>query len=57
MEHDTMQLKHAQMAVQNDLEKSKIALLRLEMFKERETIKKNHPNVTDEFLNTHFPYP
>lgn len=40
MEKDTTRLKHEQMQVQNVLERNKIALLRLEMFKERQLIKK-----------------
>ena len=57
MERDTMKLKHQHMETQNSLERSKIALLRLEMFKERQEIKKNNPEVTDDYLNSQFPYP
>ena len=57
MEQDTMRLKHEHTQVQNNLERNKIALLWLEMFKERQVIKKNHPDVTDDYLNNHFPYP
>ena len=50
MEMDGMMIKHQQ-------EKSRLVLLRLEMFKERQAIKKEYPEVTDEFLETNFPYP
>ena len=57
MERDTIKLKHEHMQVQATLERSKIALLRLEMFKAREEIKKNNSAVTDDYLNSLFPYP
>ena len=57
MERDTMKLRHEQLLVQNNLERSKLALLRLEMFKTRQDIKKASPDVTDEYLNIHCPYP
>lgn len=56
MEKNTMKLKHQTMETQNNLEKSKIVLVRLEMFEKRENIKKTNPLVTEEYLNTHFPY-
>ena len=57
MEKDTIKLRHEHMMTQNNLERSKIALLRLEMFKERQEIKKKYPEVTEEMLNEQFPYP
>ena len=57
MERDTMKLKHEQMVVQNRLERSKLALLKLEIFKARQEIKKVNPDVTDDYLNNHFPFP
>ena len=57
MERDNMELKKEHISVQTNLEKSKIILLRLEMFKKRQEIKKEYSEVTDEFLNEHFPYP
>ena len=50
MEKDNMELK-------KELEKSKIVLLRLEMFKKRQEIKKEYTEVTEEYLDEHFPYP
>ena len=57
MERDTIKLTHEKIKIQNNLERNKITLLRLEMFKERQTNKKLDPNVTDEYLNIHFPFP
>lgn len=57
MERDTMKLKHEQLLVQNTLERSKLALLRLEIFKARLEIKKANPDVTDDYLNIHCPFP
>ena len=57
MERDTMKLRHEQMLVQNSLERSKLALLKLEIFKARQEIKKLNPDVTDDYLNNHFPFP
>ena len=51
IEKDTLQIKHETMIAQNSLEKSKIMLLRLEMFKEQQVIKKNNPDVMDDYLN------
>ena len=57
MEKDNMLMRKDQMLVQTNLEKSRLVLLRLEMFKTREGIKKDYPNITEEYLNTTFPYP
>ena len=57
MERATMMLKKEQITAQTSLERSRVVLLKLEIFERREGIKKKHPNVTEEYLNTHFPYP
>ena len=57
MERSTLHMRKEQISAQTCLEKSRIVLLKLEMFKTREGIKKEYPNVTDEYLNTHFAYP
>lgn len=57
METDTIRIKNENLKVQNNVERTKLVLLKLEMFKEREVIKKNNPNITDDYLNSHFPYP
>ena len=57
MEKVNMLMRKDQMLVQTNLEKSRIILLKLEMLKAREGIKKEFPNVTEEYLNTTFPYP
>ena len=57
MDRATIVMRKEQMSVQTCLERSKVVLLKLEMFKTREGIKKEYPNVTEEYLNTHFPYP
>ena len=46
-----------QLIAQTSVEKSRIVIMRMEMFKSRQSIKKEYPDVTDEYLNTHFPYP
>ena len=56
MEKHTMKLKHEQMIVQNNLERSKLSLMRMEMFKERMAIKKANPEVSEDYLDEHFPY-
>ena len=52
-----MALKEKQILVQTSLEQSRISLIRLEMFQARQKIQKDYPNVTEEYLNTNFPYP
>ena len=43
--------------IKQQQEKSRLVLLRLEMFKERQSIKKEYPEITDDFLEANFPYP
>ena len=57
MDKTAMVMKSEQVSVQTCLEKSRVVLLKLEIFKAREEIKKQLPHVTEEYLNTHFPYP
>ena len=57
MEQRTTRIKNETLIIQNNLERSKITLMKLEMFKEREVIKKNNPDITDDYLNKLFPYP
>ena len=57
MEESSTRIKNETLIIQKNLEKSKIVLLKLEMFKEREAIKKNNPDITDDYLNNLFPYP
>ena len=57
MEESSTRIKNETLIIQRNLEKSKIVLLKLEMFKEREAVKKNNPNITDDYLNNLFPYP
>ena len=57
MDRDNMNMKMQQIMAQTSVEKSRMVLLRLDIFKSREGIKKEYPEVTEEYLNTHFPYP
>ena len=57
MEKDSMLIRVEQITAQTNVEKNRNLLLRLEIFKERQTIKKEFPDVTDEYLNENFPYP
>ena len=57
MERDTMVMQEEQISVQTNLKKSRIVLLHLEMFKQRQDIKKEYPDVTEEYLNENLPYP
>ena len=57
MERNTMKLTHQNMIIKNNLEKSRIVLLRLEMFKNRQSIKLADPSVDDDYLNKYFPFP
>ena len=51
MEKDSMLIRVEQITAQTNVEKNRNLLLRLEIFKERQTIKKEFPDVTDEYLN------
>ena len=57
MEKRTLMLKHDNMIIQKQAEQSKIVLLRLEIYQVRQKIKKDDPNVTEEYLDIKFPYP
>ena len=57
MEKDTIRLRHENLELQNNSERSKLVLLRLEMFKQRQEIKNNNSDITEEYLNNLFPYP
>ena len=57
MDRDNMSMKRQHISAQTKLENSKIVLLRLEMFKERQRIKRENPGLTEEYLDEHFPYP
>ena len=57
MEKDSLYMKQEQIMIQTNLEKGKVVLQRMELFKQRQSIKKDYPEVTEEYLNEHFPYP
>ena len=57
MKREQIMAQKEQIQAQTNLEKSHIVLLKMDMFKSRQAIKKDYPDVTDEYLNTHFPYP
>ena len=57
LEECTTRIKNESILLQNNLERSKIVLLKLEMFEKREEIKRNNPNIMDDYLNNLFPYP
>ena len=57
MDKDTIRLKHENLQLQNNSERSKLVLLRLEMFKQRQEIKRGDPEITEDYLNNLFPYP
>jgi hypothetical protein len=54
LEMTSFQLKQEQMKLQTDYEKNKVTLQRIELFKRREELKKQH-NVSDEVCDLHFP--
>ena len=57
MEKNTLRLRHENLELQNNSERSKLVLLRLEMFKHRQEIKRSDPTITEEYLDELFPYP
>ena len=57
MEKDNLSMRKDHVLAQTSLEKNRIVLLKLEMFKTRQGIKKEYPEVTEEYLNTNFSYP
>ena len=57
MDKSTMEMKKEQIAIQTTLEKNRLLLIKLDILKPRELLKKEFPALTEEYLNTHFPYP
>ena len=57
MEEHSIHLKNESLVINNNLERSKLVLLKLDIFSKREVLKQNNSNITDEYLNIHFPYP
>ena len=57
MDRDSAAMKQVHITAQTRLENNKIVLLRLEIFKERQRIKKENKDVTKEYLDHNFPYP
>jgi hypothetical protein len=57
MKKDKIVAQKEQLVAQAGVEKSRIVIMRMEMFKNRLTLKKEFPDVTDEYLATQFPYP
>jgi hypothetical protein len=57
LEKTALRIKSETATIQNNIEKGKYVLMRLEIFKTRETIKKELPHVTEEYLDRKFPYP
>lgn len=56
MEEEERNLKREHIKSQTTLEKNKALLVRMEIFKMRQALKKSDPSLTDEFLDTQFPY-
>ena len=56
MDQDNNTVKQEHISAQTKLENNKILLLRLEIFKERQRIKKENPEICEDFLDEHFPY-
>jgi hypothetical protein len=55
-EEEERDLKKEHIKVQTSLEKNKALLVKMEIFKMRQALKKADPSITDEFLNEQFPY-
>jgi hypothetical protein len=56
IDSDEGSLKREQIMAQTLLEKNKALLVKMEIFKTRQAIKKADPSITDEFLDKEFPY-
>jgi hypothetical protein len=54
MEIDNAELNRERIKAQTKLDKQKRLLVKLEMLKLRQALKKDDPNVTDEYLDKHF---
>ena len=52
-----MVIKQQHISAQTKHENSKILLLKMEMFKERQQIKKENPELSKDYLDEYFPYP
>ena len=57
MEKNNMEMKERHITAQTNLENSRSMLIRMDMFKQRLVLKKEFPDVTDEYLDANFPYP
>jgi hypothetical protein len=57
MKKDKIIAQKEQLNAQASVEKTRIVIMRMEMFKNRLTLKKEFPDVTDEYLAEQFPYP
>jgi hypothetical protein len=57
LEKDNLSIKKRHIMVQTTLERSKLVMVKLDIFKARKAIKKEDPTVTEEYLNLHFPFP
>jgi hypothetical protein len=56
MEEEERDLKREHIRSQTTLEKNKALLVKMEIFKMRQALKKSDPSLTDEFLDQQFPY-
>ena len=57
LEQERLKMDMDSMLLEQQQERSRLVLLKLEMFKERQSIKKEYPEVTEEYLEANFPYP
>ena len=57
MDKDNNTFKQEHLSAQTKYENNKILLLRLEIFKERQRIKKENPELCEDYLDEIFPYP
>ena len=57
MDRDNMAIKQQHISAQTKHENSKILLLKMEIFKERRRIKKENPELSEDYLDEYFPYP
>ena len=57
MDRDNMAIKQQHISAQTKHENSKILLLKLQILKERQRIKKENPELSEDYLDNNFPYP
>jgi hypothetical protein len=57
MEENSIRLKNEGIAINNTMERSKLILLKMDMFNKHQEMKKKNPNMTDDDLDNLFPYP